>query len=102
MTSVIILTSFTGEVLYMDYDLWKTGWYDTQADIDYDEFCSHNHQANRVGIEELLEELYSASNLNLDFIQEQLESLAIDYGVDFNFDRTLNLQRSPEIPLSTS
>ncbi|SCA63070.1 hypothetical protein SCG7086_AI_00160 [Chlamydiales bacterium SCGC AG-110-P3] len=80
----------------MDYDLWKTGWYDTEPDVDYDDYCSHKHCENRRAVEELIEALYAPEGLNLDFIQEQLESLAEDYHIDFNFNRPLNLKRDVE------
>ncbi len=38
----------------MDYDLWKTGWYDAEPDIDQDEYCSYNHNDNREAIKELI------------------------------------------------
>ncbi|GAG01286.1 unnamed protein product, partial [marine sediment metagenome] len=62
--------------------------------------CSHNHKDNRESVKELIEELYSSEELNFDFIQEQLEWLAKDYGIDFDFNQPLNLTRMLETSLS--
>jgi hypothetical protein len=78
----------------MDYDLWKTGWYEAEPDINHDECCSHSHEKNRGSVMELIEELYSSGQLNLEFVEEQLEWLAGDYGIDFDFSRPLNLART--------
>jgi len=78
----------------MNYDLWKTGWYDAEPDIDYTEFCPHEHNNNREAVGDLIYELYSQGDLNKDFVQEQLEWLAQDYGINFDFSRPLNLVRS--------
>lgn len=79
----------------MDYDLWKTGWYDAEPDVDYDEYCSHDHKENRESVKELIEEFQSFEALDLEFVKEQLVWLAKDYGVDFDFSKPLNLARIP-------
>jgi hypothetical protein len=85
----------------MDYDLWKTGWYEAEPDITYDEYCSHDHNQNRCALIGLIEELYSSEDLNLDFLQEQLELLASDYGITFDFSNALNLRRMSNTPITT-
>lgn len=78
----------------MDYDLWKSGWYDAEPDIDYTEYCSHEHNHNREAFTDLIEELYSHNDLNNDFIRKQLECLAEDYEINFDFSSPLNLART--------
>lgn len=94
MTHGIFTMTKASEVC-MDYDLWKSGWYDAEPDINHEEYCSHNHKENGESLKELIEELHSSDELNLEFVQEQLEWLARDYGIDFDFTRPLCLARAP-------
>ena len=79
----------------MDYDTWKSGYYDTEPDRE--EYCSHNHIDNKEAIKDLIDALYTSDKLNVDFIKEQIMWLARDYNVHFDVNKPLNIELKPKV-----
>ena len=66
-----------------------------EPDLDWDAICPKHHYENRAALRDLLDTLYNADEVNLDFLEEKLEVLAENYEIAIP-DKVINLRRNDE------